>query len=222
MTGGGTSAPPVDRRVRPGALVAGAAQAALVVGYPFLAVAGVALFGARTAALLLLALFAAGQARNLIARPREARSVLAMAALIAAPLLLAALLDDPRLMLAVPTIVNLLLLAHFGLSLRSERPMVERFARMQVEDLSPAEIRYCRGVTVVWCAFFAANGAAAGLLAAFAPRGWWAAYTGAIAYALMGALFAVEYVIRKARFGRFGPGPIDRLLTRLLPGAGAR
>lgn len=222
MTGGVTSAPPADRRVRPGAIVAGALQAALVIGYPFLAVAGVALLGARAAALLLLALFALGQLRNLVARPREARAVLAMAALIAAPLLLAALLDDPRLMLAVPTIVNLLLLAQFGLSLRRGPPMVERFARLQASDLSAAEVRYCRSVTVLWCAFFTLNGAATALLAALAPRGWWALYTGAIAYVLMGALFAGEYLVRKARFGRFGPGLLDRLLARLLPRASAR
>lgn len=222
MTGGVTSRPPADRRVRPGAIGAGALQAALVVAYPFLALAGMARFGARAAALLLLALFALGQLRNLVARPREARAVLAMAALVAGPLLLAALLDDPRLILAVPAIVNLLLLLQFGLSLRTGRPMVERFARMQVDDLSPAELRYCRSVTVVWSAFFALNGAAAALLAAFAPRSWWALYTGAIAYALMGALFAGEYLVRKARFGRFGPGLLDRLLARLLPRASAR
>jgi uncharacterized membrane protein len=77
-------------------------------------------------------------------------------------------------------------------------------------------------VTVLWCAFFTLNGAATGLLAALAPRSWWALYTGAIAYVLMGALFAGEYLVRKARFGRFGPGLLDRLLARLLPRASAR
>jgi uncharacterized membrane protein len=93
---------------------------------------------------------------------------------------------------------------------------VERLARIQVADLSPAEVRYCRAVTVVWCGFFVLNGAASALLAAAAPRAWWAAYTGAISYGLVAAVFAGEYVVRKARFGRFGRGPVDRTLRLLL------
>lgn len=216
MTDAAKSEPRGLRTLRAGAVVTAVIEAGLVVGYPFLATAGVALFGARTAAVLLFALFGLGQLRHLIARPREARAVLAMAAVIAVPLLLAALFDDPRVMLAVPTLVNLALLAQFGLSLRAERPMVERFARLQVDDLSPEELRYCRSVTVTWCAFFAANGATAALLAALAPRSWWTLYTGAISYALMGALFTVEYAVRKARFGRFGDGALDRILCRVL------
>ena len=83
-------------------------------------------------------------------------------------------------------------------------------------------MRYCRSVTLVWCAFFVVNGAAAALLAAFAPRGWWAGYTGVVSYVLVGALFAAEYVVRKARFGRFGRGPVDRLLAHVPPEAGHR
>jgi hypothetical protein len=32
----------------------------------------------------------------------------------------------------------------------------------------------------------------------------------------VGLLFAVEYVVRKKRFGRFGPGLVDRTLARFL------
>lgn len=208
------SAPPP--RGRGWAIAAEVANAALLLGYPFLATAGLALFGTRTAALILLGAVVVGQGRRILERPREGRAVVAMAALIAAPLLVAAWVDDPRFMLGVPTLVNFALLAQFGLSLRSDRPMVERFARLQVDDLSPAEIRYCRTVTLVWCAFFVLNGTAAAGLALLAPRSWWAVYTGAVSYALMGALFAVEYVVRKVRFGRFGRGLLDRLLSRAL------
>lgn len=57
-------------------------------------------------------------------------------------------------------------------------------------------------MTVVWCAFFLVNGSAATALAVWAPRSWWAAYCGVISYLLVGTLFAVEYLIRKRRFGR--------------------
>ncbi len=186
------------------------------VAFPLLVFAGVSRLGARTTALLLCALLLPGAIRAAARGRDRLRAALLLPVSTAALLALAAVLDDGRFMLAYPVLVNAALLLQFGLSLRGERSLVETFARLRVPDLSDAERRYCRSVTIVWCAFFVLNGAAAALLAAFAPRGWWAAYTGAIAYALVGALFAAEYVVRKARFQRFGRGPVDRLLAPLL------
>jgi hypothetical protein len=45
----------------------------------------------------------------------------------------------------------------------------------------------------------------------------WAAYTGVISYVLIGAVFALEFLVRRVRFGRFGEGPHDRLLKRIWP-----
>lgn len=127
------------------------------------------------------------------------------------------LLDDSRFVLALPVMINAGLLIAFGSTLRAdETPLVERFARLQVQDLSPAELRYCRGVTLAWCVLFVVNGSVSGLLAWLAPVAWWAVYTGVLAYVWVGLLGAAEYVFRKARFGRFGEGPIDRLLERAL------
>jgi uncharacterized membrane protein len=209
---------------RPGAVLARAAEAlkvAFVVGYPVMVVLSVAYLGARTAALVLLAVLVAGRLRTLRQDLRKARALTALAASVAALLVAAAVLDDPRFLLAYPSLLNAVFLVQFGWSLRSGIPMAERFARMAVSDLSPAEIRYCRAVTLVWCAFFALNGGAATALALWAPRTAWAIYAGGVSYVLVGLVSAVEYVIRKARFGRFGPGIADRLLARLFPGAGA-
>lgn len=131
-------------------------------------------------------------------------------------LALAAALDDARLMLALPVLVSLLLLWHFGSSLATT-PLVERFARMQKETLSPDQRRYCRTVTVVWCIFFVVNAAIAGALALWAPVAWWAMYTGLIAYGLIGLLGTTEYLVRKYRFREYGRGLHDRLLARLMP-----
>jgi uncharacterized membrane protein len=188
--------------------------------FPLVALAGTRRLGARGTALLLLALAAPALVQDVRRRraaggapaPRGAVGVsLATGALLAC----AALLDDDRFMLAYPVLVNGALLAWFAGSLRGT-PIVETFARLQAPDLTGAEIRYCRGVTQVWSLFFAANGAAAALLGALAPRAWWALYTGALSYGLVGLVFASEYVVRKARFGRFGRGPVDRLLALLL------
>jgi uncharacterized membrane protein len=142
---------------------------------------------------------------------------LAVAGVVAAA---AVVLDDDRLLLAWPTLLSAVFLVEFAASLRGGWTFVERIARATVPDLSGAEVEYCRTVTVVWIGFFVLNGAIAAALAVVAPRALWAAYAGGVAYVLMGALFVGEYVIRKRRFGRFGPGLVDRLLARAL-GRGA-
>jgi uncharacterized membrane protein len=129
-----------------------------------------------------------------------------------------ALVGDPGLLLLAPALVNLALLAAFGASLRAgARPMVERLARLQEPDLPDDAVPYCRTVTWVWTAFFAANALVCGALALAAPRSWWALYTGLLAYVLVGALFSVEYVVRKATFRRYGRALPDRVLAAVFP-----
>jgi uncharacterized membrane protein len=126
-------------------------------------------------------------------------------------------LKDTRFMLAYPTFVNVMLLGQFGWSLLKGPPMVERFARLQVASLTPGEVRYCRHITMVWCAFFVLNAAVVSALALLDEQRWWALYAGALSYGAMGLLFAVEFTVRKYRFGRFGEGLADRVLKALLP-----
>lgn len=190
---------------------------AFTLAYPLLVAASVTLLGARTAALALLGVHLLARLRTFRRDLQRARGLLVLAASVAVLLALGAILDDPRFLLAYPSLVNAALLVHFAWSLRSV-PIAERFARMEAgdEELEASALRYCRRVTVVWCAFFVVNGGIATALAAWAPRAAWAAYTGGVSYVLVGLVFAVEYVIRKARFGRFGPGLVDRTLARLL------
>jgi uncharacterized membrane protein len=126
-------------------------------------------------------------------------------------------LNDPLGLLLAPTLVNLGLLAVFGLSLWREPPMVERFARLQVDHLSPDEIAYCRTVTGVWCAFFLANGGIALLLALGGNLTLWTLYTGFVSYVLIGVLFALEITYRQWRFRRYEGGVTDPLFRRLFP-----
>lgn len=126
-------------------------------------------------------------------------------------------LNDPLGLLLAPTLVNVGLLAVFGLSLWREPPMVERFARLQVDHLSPDEIAYCRTVTGVWCAFFLANGGIALLLALGGNLTLWTLYTGLVSYVLIGVLFALEITYRQWRFRRYEGGVTDPLFRRLFP-----
>jgi uncharacterized membrane protein len=100
-----------------------------------------------------------------------------------------------------PVAVNAALLAVFAVSLRFPPPIIERLARLREPHLDARGIRYTRRVTQVWCGFFAANAAIAAFTAfraaARGDRALWAFYNGFLAYALMGALFLVEWLVRR-------------------------
>lgn len=197
-----------------------AAAALVAVSYPFAAYLTLRDFGARRAALVLLALLLLVAACRLL--PAIGRSPGRLRALGPLPLVTAALLaagaalDAPRFFLAVPAVANLLLLTSFALTLRWGPPMIERFARLIDPDLNAAEMRWCRGWTWIWCAFFALNGTLALLLALVAPVRTWALYNGLLAYCAAGCLVAIEWVLRKRRFGRFGKSWPERLARRLV------
>jgi uncharacterized membrane protein len=193
------------------------ANAILVAGYPAAVYFGLLHFSARGVGLLLLGLLLPGLLYRLRrAPPGQLWAVLKLPLGVIALVGSAALFDDPRFVLALPVLINLLLLFGFASSLR-ETPMIERFARLQKAEISPEQVRYCRRVTLVWCAFFAGNAAVSSALACFASLASWALYTGLIAYVLIGLLGASEYVVRKARFREYGSGLQDRLLARVFP-----
>jgi uncharacterized membrane protein len=149
-------------------------------------------------------------------RGKSPRGIWLTPSLVLALALLGRFLDNRLYLMLLPTSINAALLATFGASLFSPIPMVERFARLQVSDLSEAERRYCRTVTWVWCLFFVLNGGAAALLAVFGAVSTWAIYVGCISYVLVGLVMSVEYLCRKYRFRRFGTGWHDRVLAWIL------
>jgi len=205
-------------RALPRWLGIGLAVAGVIValGYPFAVYFGMLHFGARDVGLILLALSLPLIVRRVATMDRKAvRALLEAPILIALLALLTVVLDDIRAVLALPVLINSALLFTFGRSLYTERSLIEHFARLMVDDLSPAECAYCRGVTKVWCGLFALNIVVAGTLALAAPIGWWLAWTGLIAYLLMGVLFGVEVVVRYRRFHRTGMPWLDRAFARL-------
>ncbi|MGH0035904.1 MAG: hypothetical protein ACQGVK_12835 [Myxococcota bacterium] len=125
--------------------------------------------------------------------------------------------NHPLGLLLTPAGINLALLVTFGHSLSADRTMVERFARLQVDHLSPAELDYCRSVTRLWCGFFLANGAIALALALTGSLAAWALYTGFISYLAMGVLFTAEYLYRHWRFRRYVGAFTDPVLRRIFP-----
>jgi uncharacterized membrane protein len=134
---------------------------------------------------------------------RGASATLLAPVLTVAAIVAAALFDDATWLFVEPVAISAGLLLLFGPTLRrGAMPMVERFARLQEPDLSPDKQRWCRTWTWIWCTFFVANGTTSALLAAFAPLAWWACWNGSVVYAVMGCLFASEWLLRRRKFYR--------------------
>lgn len=171
----------------------------LTLVYPLLVYVSLTRFQPRYLVLLLIAIALArlGSGR---------RDVLAWATAAAALTLAlgAGWLNDALPIKLYPVAVNALMLALFGLSLRHPPSMIERFARLQEPDLPMHAIAYTRRVTQVWCGFFVINGTLALLTALYASTDVWALYNGLIAYLLMGALFAGEWLVRQRVRARHG------------------
>ena len=195
----------------------------LAVAYPFLIFAGLRWLDPRSLALLL------GGALVLRAvmgwhRPsrEELRRLVTPALLVSSVLVLTLAMNDARYLLFVPALINGALLVAFGRTLRVGPPLVETFARLAHPDLSEAQVRHCRAVTLVWCVFFVVNGGFSLWLALQADIWIWTLYTGLIAYLLMGVIFATEFVVRSWRFRNYQGSLVEPLFRRLFPQGPAR
>ncbi|MDO5102362.1 MAG: hypothetical protein Q4D91_05605 [Lautropia sp.] len=132
--------------------------------------------------------------RGLLQRDQGQRLV---SALLAAFFLSAWLLQRPDAMYWYPVLVNVLMLSLFAGSLVRGPSIVERLARLQHPELPEAGVRYTRRVTQIWCLFFVINGSITLALTLMQQWDAWALYTGIIAYLLMGALLAGEWLWRR-------------------------
>ena len=120
-----------------------------------------------------------------------------LAALGAAVLVIATfVLNDGLPLKLYPVLVNAALLGLFAFSLWKPPTVIERLARLRHPDLPPAGVRWVTGVTRVWCGFFVLNGGIALWTALRASDATWALYNGAVAYVLIGALLAGEWLLR--------------------------
>jgi uncharacterized membrane protein len=208
-------------RPRPsaGAIAIGVLNGVLTVLYPVAIWLGLTRLGARATGVMVLGLLVPLVAFRLRKADRTTFwSVLRVPIAILCLVVLGIVTGDARFVLALPVLISAVLLVTFGATLRAgATPMIERFARITEPDLPPDKQAHCRRWTVRWCVFFVINGVIAAALGLWASPFVWASYTGGLAYALMGVLFSVEYVERRARFRDFGDGLLDRLLRRALP-----
>lgn len=132
--------------------------------------------------------------------PRGAQRWLLAGALLTLAALVA-ISNSEAVLRLYPVLVNLAMLALFAHSLLHPPTVIERIARLRQPELPPAGVAYTRKVTQLWCGFFIVNGAIAAYTAVLTSRETWVWYNGGIAYALMGLLFAGEWLYRHQHFG---------------------
>ena len=182
--------------------------------YPLLVFYGLTRFGPRAVAgMLLVVLVPAAVVRLMRADRASLRRLGFVPLLVIALLATGAAVGRAGFVLLVPAAINVVLAATFAATLWSTTPMIERFARLQDSHLRPPEVTWCRTWTILWTGFFVLNVSVVSTLVVLDWRRAWMYYTGLIAYGLMGMLFASEYVLRKARFGRLADHPLDRALA---------
>ena len=191
---------------------------ALAIGYPFLAHAAAATGSPRLTVLAAALLAALSLAPGLAARKPLAIAVAPIAAL---ALWALARADAAQLPLFLPPVlINAYLAWMFGHTLLAGRvPLLERVVRLvhgdrEIDRRIPS---YARRLTAVWTALFIAVAAVnlalallarpGGLLLSFGvhpaitvPFEWWSLFANLLNYLLVGALFALEYVVRRRVF----------------------
>tara|TARA_R110002094_G_scaffold176508_1_gene156421 strand:- start:609 stop:1238 length:630 start_codon:yes stop_codon:yes gene_type:complete len=179
-------------------------MAGVLCAYPALVYFGMSSGSPRQVSLVLLLVMSPMLILRLRKSSKQAvRGLVVVPVTIIALLSLAAILDHPDYIRATPVAANAVLLLAFGSTLRNRShvmPMIERFARLQEESLNEQQRAWCRMWTWIWCLFFVANGSTALAMAIWASLKWWALYNGLICYALIGVLFATEWLLRRRRF----------------------
>lgn len=91
-----------------------------------------------------------------------------------------------------------LLTIGFGRTLATGRvPMISGFAQRIHGCLAPELARYTRGATLAWTLFFGAMLGTSLLLFVAAPIRWWSVFANLLTPVLIGAMFLLEYLVRR-------------------------
>ena len=95
-----------------------------------------------------------------------------------------------------PMLLTLAVFSMFFGSLFTDKPLVERIARVMHPDLPPQAVPHCRRVTWAWCIVLLLNASISLYTALAASYRVWSLYNGLIVYFLFGGMFAGEYLLR--------------------------
>ena len=168
----------------------------VVLTYPFLVYFGLLHFDLF---LVALAVMAIGLVRFLVFTQVKGK-ILNMGLLGSSLLLifagLALFLEQSVWLKVYPVAFSLMLLYVFGISLWTDKSMIQRFAELREKDITPHKQHYMRQLTVVWCGFFIFNALVSTYTLLWTSDKVWMLYNGLISYLLLGALVVTELLFR--------------------------
>jgi len=107
------------------------------------------------------------------------------------------IVSSERLLLLYPVFISAAGLIVFAGSLLYPPTIIERLSAAAGYPVPEYAGGYIRIVTLVWCGFFLMNALASGYLAFNGSLRHWSLYNGFWSYAIMGLLFAGEYIVRQ-------------------------
>ena len=133
-------------------------------------------------------------------------------------LLGATVLTHQQLLAALPSIaLNLMMAGLFGATLRRhETPLIVRIAELDQGALPPDFARYLRALTQAWTIFFVAMAALSLILMLYAPFEWWSLFVNVLTWPLIGAMFAIEWVVRRIAFKALPAHTPLRIMAKVL------
>ncbi len=138
----------------------------------------------------------------LVATIVRSRAAIVTGGLLAA-LLFVTIALNKQIFAALPSVLlNVMLAAAFGATLRGgQTPLIVRIETAAAGSPPAPEFeRYLRNLTWAWTVFFIANGVASLLLIVFAPFEWWSLFSNVLTWPLIGAMFAIEWMVRRLLF----------------------
>ena len=168
--------------------------AALGVAYPVLVYFGLSVFSPQ---FILIGLLIVVLLRAVTFAVQKRYGPAGLAVLVAGIVAAGGLASELLAIRFYPVIVSLAMGAVFTVTLFTDRPMVERLARLRMPDLDDYSIAYTRKLTKVWIGFFAVNAMIATWTALYASMEIWTLYNGFLSYLLIGILFIGEWPVRR-------------------------
>lgn len=111
-------------------------------------------------------------------------------------LIIITIINENLAVKAYPIIISLTIAGVFAFSLLHPPTIIERIARITKPNLSERGREYTRKATIIWLVFLLFNACISMVTALWGSLAAWTLWNGLISYILMGAIFAIEYIIR--------------------------
>ena len=110
--------------------------------------------------------------------------------------------NSPLFLKFYPIAVCTSFLFVFAISLFNPPCIIYRFATLQDKTIATSINRhrvenYCKKVCYIWCCFFILNSIVSLYTAFFCSDRIWSLYNGGVSYAIMGLIFAIEFIVRR-------------------------